>query len=170
MEERHEREQYFFDEETVATLAAFAAPFAPVATFCAPRVGERLAQEGVEVAVLDIDERFASVPGFRPYDLYRPEWLERRFGLIVCDPPFFRASLSQLFAALRTLAHNDTRQPLLLSYLKRREPSVLGTFAPFGLRPTGYSPGYRTVQRCARNDIEFYSNLPVEGLGGLAPP
>ena len=98
----------------------------------------------------------------------RPRWLGTDYGVIVCDPPFFNVSLSQLFDGLRTLAHNDFRTPLMVSYLTRRASAVVGTFARFELRPTGYRPGYRTVQDVPRNEIEFFTNLPAERLDGLA--
>ena len=118
--------------------------------------------------VLDIDERFASTPGFRHYDLFRPEWLGEEFGIILCDPPFFNVSLSQLFAALRLLGRNRYEQPLLISYLRRRATSIEGTFARFGLRATGYCPRYQTVQALSRNEIEFFGNLSPELHSQLA--
>ncbi len=122
----------------------------------------------MSVATLDVDERFAHLRGFRRYDIYRPEWLGQQFGLIVCDPPFFKVSLSQLFGAIRTLSRNDYSQPLLLSYLCRRSANVLGTFARFTLEPTNYQPGYQTVQRAERNHIEFFGNLGEERHRRLA--
>ena len=58
---------------------------------------------------------------------------------------------------------------LLISYLVRRAPNILGTFARFGLTPTGYRPGYQTVQEVERNAIEFFSNVPMP-LPHNAPP
>lgn len=58
-------------------------------------------------------------------------------------------------------------QPLPSSYLVRREANILNTFSPFSLRPTGCRPGYETVQKCERNDIQFYSNLPEHRLRQL---
>ena len=81
------------------------------------------------------------------------------FDIILCDPPFYSVSLSQLFSALRTLSRNDFRQTLMVSYLRRRASVVLGTFAKFELQPTGYLPGYQTVQSVPRNEVEFFSNL-----------
>src|SRR5262249_34989417 len=124
--------------------------------------GQELVQRGVNVRILDIDERFAHLAGFRHFDIYRPEWLGEEFGLIVCDPPFYGASLSQLFAVIRMLSRNDYSQPLLLSYLVRRSANVTGTFARFNLEPTGYRPGYQTVQKAERNDIEFFGNLGAD--------
>jgi hypothetical protein len=171
MYELHENEQYFFDKPTLAHLVDFVSRYDNPCCVCAPLLGQELVKRGVQVRILDIDERFAHLVGFRRYDIYRPEWLGEEFGLIVCDPPFYNASLSQLFAAIRMLARNDYTQPLLLSYLVRRSANVLGTFARFGLEPTGYRPGYQTVQKAERNDIEFFGNLGEDShrrLAGLA--
>ena len=113
MQERHESEQYFFTDETTGHLADFAARFPNPCCICAPSVGVELGRRGVRARVLDIDERFATTRGFRHYDLFRPEWLGEEFGIILCDPPFFNVSLSQLFAALRLLSRNRYEQPLL---------------------------------------------------------
>ena len=76
----------------------------------------------------DIDERFADVAGFQSWNLYRPQHLDRTFDLILCDPPFFNVSLSQLFDALRLLAHFDFSQRLLVAYLTRRSTAIVSTF------------------------------------------
>ena len=112
-----------------------------------------------DVRVLDVDRRFADLPGFIEWDLYRPRHLDEPFDLVLCDPPFFNVSLSQLFAAVRLLCRFDLTHKVMISYPVRRRRAVLGTFAPFGLAETGYSPGYLSVQRCAKNDIEFYANF-----------
>lgn len=167
MYELHENEQYFFDAPTLDHLANFVARWPSPCCLCAPLLGKHLAERGVAVTILDIDERFSVVPGFRHYDIYRPAWLDRKFGIILCDPPFFNVSLSQLFAAVRILSHHQFDQPLLVSYLQRRSEAILGTFSPFGLRPTGFCPGYQTVQASARNDIEFFGNIPEESIREL---
>ena len=159
MHEQHQREQYFFDQATLTRLADFVQGYASPCCLCTPMVGRELVRRGVNVTVLDSDERFADLPGFQKYDLYRPVWLGQSFDLILCDPPFFNVSLSQLFQAIRLLSRYNINQPLLICYLKRRETNLLGTFAAFNLKPTGYHPGYLTVQAVERNEIEFFSNL-----------
>ena len=131
-------------------------------------LGAELEKRGVSCVTLDCDERFGYLQGFRAYNLYRPQWLEESFGLIVCDPPFWNLSLAQLFAAVRLLAHHDTAQPLLICYLTRRASNVCGTFARFGLEATGFHPTYLTVANLARNDIEFFGNLGAARHHALA--
>jgi hypothetical protein len=169
MEERHEREQYFFDAETLGVLADFVSRFERPCCLCAPMVGRELHRRGRTVRVLDVDRRFADLPGFVEWDLYRPRHLDETFDLILCDPPFFNVSLSQLFTAVRLLAHFDVASNVMISYPVRRRGAILGTFRPFALRPTGYRPGYQTVQQCDKNDIEFYANFPVE-IGATRTP
>ncbi len=169
MYEKHDTEQYFFDGPTLDHLANFVSSFDNPCCLCAPLLGKMVVERGYHVRILDVDDRFARVPGFILYDIYRPKWLGETFDLIVCDPPFYNVSLSQLFIAIRTIARHDYSQPLLISYLTRRSENLLGTFSPFKLVPTGYRPGYQTVQACQRNDIEFFGNLGaawVEKLRG----
>lgn len=168
MYELHENEQYFFDRSTLEHLATFVSSYENPCCICCPLLGRELVNRGVAVRILDIDERFASLPGFRRYDLQRPEWLGEEFGIIVCDPPFYGLSLSRLFAGLRVLSRNLYSQPLLVSYLVRRSSSLMGTFARFNLEPTGYRPIYQTVQKATRNEIEFFGNLGLEAHSALA--
>jgi hypothetical protein len=173
MYEMHENEQYFFDQATIEHLTRFLTAWPSPCCLCAPLLGKRLADQGVAVTILDIDERFATVSGFRRYDIYRPEWLGSEFGIILCDPPFYNVSLSQLFAAIRILSCYRLDQPLLVSYLQRRSAAILGAFHPFALWPTGYFPRYQTVQAHERNTVQFFSNLPteqVEALRAASPP
>jgi hypothetical protein len=163
MYEKHENEQYFFEPGTLNHLADFVQQFENPCCLCAPMLGTALEARGVKVRVLDIDERFATLAGFLRYNIYKPQWLDEEFGLILCDPPFFNISLAQLFKTIRLLSHNQYTQPILVSYLTRRSANLMGTFSNFGLNPTGYMPDYRTVQKLERNEIEFYGNLG-EGL------
>lgn len=167
MYELHGKEQYFFDKATIEHLCDFLSCFKNPCCLCAPLLGKAMAENGHKITILDIDERFSQIKGFRHFDIYRPKSLDDYFDIILCDPPFFNVSLSQLFSAVRILGKNDFCQPLLISYLKRRENKILGTFAKYSLKPTGYHPSYQTIKKCEKNDIEFYSNLPEELVGKL---
>ena len=162
MYELHKNEQYFFDEKTLEHLADFLSQWTAPCCLCAPMLGKRLAEMGVNVTVLDIDERFKEVKGFRRFDIYRPDWIGIEFDVIFCDPPFFNASLSQLFGALRLLSRNDFSQPMLVAYLARRSNAIKGTFSRFELVNSGYFPSYQTVRESEKNRIEIFSNLSSE--------
>jgi len=161
MYELHKNEQYFFDTPTLLHLASFLKRFDSVALLCAPMLGRELANARRAVTILDIDDRFSNVPGFLNWNIYRPQWLAITFDIIVCDPPFFKVSLSQLFKAIRMLSHNNFDQPLLISYLHRRAHAITGTFSPFKIEPTGFYPGYVTVPKIEKNEIEFFTNLDM---------
>ncbi len=157
-EERHANEQYFFDGPTCRRLAELLAGFARPCCLCAPLVAQALVARHRPVWLLDIDRRFASVPGFVEWNVCRPRRLDVDFDVILCDPPFFKVGLQQLFAALRMLGRYDFGRRLMISYLVRRSGALLATFARFGLRPTGVRLGYLSVQSCAKNEIELYAN------------
>ncbi|HEY0073701.1 MAG TPA: hypothetical protein VGB77_06330 [Abditibacteriaceae bacterium] len=162
MLELHENEQYFFAPETVKHLADFAAQWERPCCLCAPLVGAELEKRGIEAITLDCDERFSHLKSYRHFDLFRPQWQGEEFGLIICDPPFFKVSLAQLFNAIRVLSRYDFKQPLLMCYLTRRATNLCGTFTPFNLEATGYHPTYQTVRNLERNEIEFFGNLGEE--------
>ncbi|MEM6258306.1 MAG: hypothetical protein AAGI37_08335 [Planctomycetota bacterium] len=163
MQENHANEQYFFDAPTLRRLRVVVARFSAPCVLCAPLLGRSLHEHGQAAAVLDIDERFADLPGYRRWDVSRPEPIDQALGLILCDPPFFSVSLSQLFRAIRLLAKFDTSTPIAIGYLARRERALLGAFAPFNLQPSAFRLGYQTVQyQAGRNDIRLYTNFDLD--------
>ena len=163
MQERHDREQYFFDEATLATLAELLEPYRRPCLVCCPRLGERLHAGGRPAAVLDVDERFAHLPGFVRWDLHAPRPLAEPCDAIVCDPPFFGVPLRTLDRSLKLLAGYDVRTPLAVGYLRRRRRVLLRAFASWGLVETPLRLTYATVEDCDRNDIRLYANFPVGG-------
>lgn len=172
MYELHKYEQYFFDESTLKRFSLFLKSGYEnlrICCLCAPLLGKRLLEEhNMDVDILDIDERFSDLktqrndkPNFVFYDLEHPSYLAgREYDLIICDPPFFSVSLSQLFDSIRMLSKYNFESNIMISYLKRRESSILGTFYRFNLKPTGFYPTYQTVDtKGEKNKIEFYSNI-----------
>lgn len=162
IEERHEREQYFFDDATIVAVAEMLAPMGRVCVLCAPMVGAVLEKRGCGPIVLDVDERFSHLRGFRRWDLHRPTHVNERFDVVFVDPPFFNLSLSQMFTAVRLLAQFDFTQRLAITYLARRKDAILDSFAMFQLRPTGFQPTYQTVDTAERNEIELFANFELK--------
>lgn len=159
MEERHDNEQYFFDQATADALADLLEPLGRACVLCAPALGIELKERGCDPVILDNDERFNTLRGFRRWDIHRPTRLVERFDVIFCDPPFLNVSLSQLFAAIRILAHFDLSQRVVVTYLARRKTPLLATFAAVGLCETGIRPANGTVRKLERNEIEVFANF-----------
>src|SRR5262249_19150416 len=139
-EEKHEFEQYFFATPTLGDLCGLLARYERPVILCAPRLGQAMAAQGRPVTTLDIDERFGHLRGFVCWNIRRPAPLGFKPGLILCDPPFFGVSLSELFRAIRVLAQFDLSTPVAVSYLSRRADAITATFDPFSLRATAYRP------------------------------
>lgn len=171
-EERHEREQYF-DDPTRSALADLLEAYSRPCCLCAPTVGEELHARGRPARVLDIDERFSHLPGFRRWNMRRPEHLGERFDVIVCDPPFFTVSLSELFRALRLLQGFDPSTPVVLTHLTRRAHAVEAAMRPLGVGGIrriehGPRPGYLTVRPTPRNHISYFANIPMPNEAEIA--
>lgn len=167
MYELHKHEQYFFDDATIKHLAAFLSVYENICVLCAPMLGRLLSNIKSNVTVLDVDDRFADTKGYLNWNIYKPQWINQSFDIIVCDPPFFNVSLSQLFKAIRMLSHNNFDQKLMIGYLSRRSHALIGSFNLFNLLPTGYYPSYVTVQNTEKNEIEFFGNLNAAELERL---
>jgi len=163
VDENHQLEQYFFDRPTVEMLADVTSAAANPCCLCVPMVARELQIRGRSVALLEADLRFSDLPGFIAYDLYRPHPVGTDFDFILCDPPFNRVLLSQLFQAIRVLAKGSFTQALMIAWPVEREAAILGTFAPFGLQPTGVLAGYRSVKNSVKNRIALYANTGWTG-------
>jgi len=159
--EDHQKEQYFFAPHTVQKLADLLAGYRQSCCLCAPMIARELAVRGQGTRLLEIDTRFADVPGFLRWDLYRPQQLGERFDAILCDPPFHIVRLSQLFTALRVVCHGDLSTPIFLCHLERRAVDVCGALAPFGLVPTDIEVGYVSVKPTPENRVCIYTNVEI---------
>lgn len=158
MQENHKAEQYFFDGPTLARLARCVLQFKQPVLLCAPMLGQYLWERNPkhQVTVLDIDTRFAHLPGFQQWDIHRPKPLGFKPDLILCDPPFNTVKMDRLYKAFMVLTGQDTTCPLIMSWVSRREQDVLGAFSRFNLQPTDFYPSYVTVGPEA--GIRFYSS------------
>lgn len=159
--ELHENEQYFFDSRTLGQVADIVDCFEEPVLLGAPMVGMTLAARGRSVCVLDIDDRFSDLPGYRHWDLRRPTYLDQKFDLVVCDPPVVNTSLRELHQAVRVLTQFNTSVPVMIAYPSRRRDALMRVFADFGLQPTGFRPAYDRLDVPERADVEFYANFEL---------
>jgi len=165
MDELWENEQFFFDKLTIKHLAEFIKNYENPCLLCAPMLGRELEKQGINCYTLDIDRRFSNLQGFHYFNIKKPKWNKHdKFGIILCDPPFFKVEFSHLFKTIKILSQFDFKQPLLVSYLTRHSKRFLKIFTPFNLKPTGYHPSYKTVGTYDRNEIEFYGNISKDRI------
>merc|ERR1711879_1051843 len=105
---------------------------------CCPSVAAQIEiNGGVTNAykLLEFDERFSKARNFIKWNLYRPTAVGEIFDLIMCDPPFDKVSVSQLYKAFRTLGAFGRNGPrVLIVFPERHESSLLATFAEIELR------------------------------------
>lgn len=167
VDEDHQREQYFFDGPTVSRLADMAAAHARPCCLCVPMVARELARRGRAVRLLDVDTRFASLPGFTRWDLYRPAPLDEAPDLVLSDPPFTLVRLSQLFTAIRVLCRGELSTRVAIVWPAARALDITGTFAPFGLTATAFEPGYVSVRPIEDNRVTLYTNFELDPRWGL---
>lgn len=168
MEERWENEQFFFDDITTQALVNFVKTYDNPCLLCAPSLGKALIKQGLRCWILDIDDRFSYLPDFHYFDLKMPKKINHeRFGLILCDPPFFNVKFSHLFKAIALLCNYNYEQPLLINCLSRRSKTMLKTFSPFKLLPTGIHASYQNVRTYKKNEMEFFGNLSIEEIETL---
>lgn len=160
LEERHENEQYFFTEETIEYITQMAMNYAKVCCICCPSIGKRLEELGADVTILDIDERFNQLEGFRHWDIKKPVYISDKFDLIIMDPPFFNVSMREIRKAIQVLTHYDTTETtIMISYLTRREAAFKAGMKPFEMKSMNYIPEYNTVDVTdPKRRIEFYVN------------
>lgn len=162
MKELHENEQYFFTEEfedwyVNTIIESFSDK--KICCVCCPMIGKRLVEAGLDVSILDIDTRFDTFKEFKYYDIKNPKYLDIEFDVIVCDPPFFNVSFTELLHAMKTLAHFDTSKIIFMTYLLRRESKFVNKFSEFGINRIANRPQYKTVDvKDPKRDIRLYSN------------
>ena len=163
MHENHQHEQYFFDPRTVDRFAGLLERYERPCCLCAPTIAAELDRRGRLARLLDVDDRFAALPGYLAWDMYRPRALDEVFDVVLCDPPFNRVSLAQLFAALRVVCRGDFATPIALCHLARRADDVCAALARFGLAPTAVEPGYVSVRPTEENRVLLYANFDLPG-------
>lgn len=150
VDENHAYEQYFFDEPTRARLLKLMSCYERPLLLCAPSLAVALEDEEAaagstssDYMLLDRDERFAFLRGYREFDLDKPTRLDSfTADVVFCDPPFANFPLRSLRDVIDVLAPPEV--PVFLAYNGRREDEVQQAFSgrqlfqKLGEEPLGY--------------------------------
>lgn len=160
--EDHSFEQFFFDEPTRRSLldVLYSRHQRPL-LLCAPSLAVDAEKAGAAYLLLDRDERFAFLPGFRPFDLDRPSAVDDfAYDAVLCDPPFANFDLARLRHVLDVLAGADEARraaPLYLAFNARREEAIRAAFGEDELVRWGDGPlGYTSVKASTQQHIHLY--------------
>ena len=155
--ERHDLEQYFFTKDMIDKyITSLMMRFEDkeniekkLCLICAPSLATAFYERhGIVVNCLDIDTRFANLPGFRYFDLQNPIAFLNEFELILIDPPFFYISLEQMATALSMLCKASSAVggcKLMISFMVKDEARVKQAFHEFQLERTSLELEYATV-------------------------
>jgi len=162
--ERRDLEQYFWTEETVMRLMKALEYTPDCCCLATPSLAQGMHVTGREETLLDIDTRFEYLPKFRYWDIQCPSPVGETFRVVVFDPPFFYIAMDQLFKAVTEVCNGHTSTKLLIGFLKREEPLLLKTFAPFKLRQTNFPLEYATVKPNKWRNYALYANVDLPGI------
>lgn len=113
VEEDHAYEQYFFDGATRESLCGLMAQFERPLLLCVPSLAVLAEESGQPYVLLEKDERFSFLMGFRPYDLLSPTPAPTDVpcDAVIADPPFANIELGQLRRALECLYSSLPSRP-----------------------------------------------------------
>ena len=190
IDEDHAYEQYFFDDATRKRLLALVSQFSRPLLLCTPSLAvaieDAAAADGSPpppYLLLDRDERFSFLSGYRPFNLDRPDADAARFDaaddavesdaggldvaaphssadMVFCDPPFSNFPLASLRAVVDRLVGDEV--PVFLAYNGRREEELRTAFEGRGqqadpVQKLGDEPlGYLSVKPKTANQIFLF--------------
>ncbi len=150
--------QYFFTEDCASDLVQKLDRFANPCCLCSPMIGKKWQEMGRIVHILDIDERLDFLPGFRKFDITRPEPLSDIFDVIIVDPPL-DLSLEVVLDAVNMVTRKKYDTKLAILHEAKTADCLLKHFEAYGLSPTYYNPVYCHVRKSARHQFMFYANF-----------
>jgi len=149
--------QFFFSAQTARALVQRFDRYRNPCCMCTPRLAHEWASRGRTVRLLDCDVRFATLPGFRRFDLLRPERIDEDFDLVIVDPIFVPAE--QLRRAVELVMPPVVRgstADLFITFPVERESELLAAFTGYGLMKTDVNLKHNNVKASADGAFGLY--------------
>jgi hypothetical protein len=154
--------QFFFNKSTADFMVSLFDHYNDICCLCTPRLAHEWFERGRTVTLLDIDERFAYLPGYRYYDLRNPINLSAVFDVIIVDPPFFMAA-HELRKAIDLIASPCLQTTLCLIYPVEREEELLAVFKEWNLQRTPLQNlQWNNIKGAGHSLNGFYCNCLTE--------
>ena len=168
MEENTSLEQFFWTEETVQQICRAIEYETGLCCLMTPSVAHYIYDtEGREERLLDIDRRFAYLPGFRYYDVTIPHELPDptgSFRLLILDPPFFLIPIEKIAEAVDVITQKDYTTKILIAFIRRGEQRLREAFKHYKLFPTGFQLHYASIKENKHGNFCLYSNVDLPGI------
>jgi hypothetical protein len=172
LEEIKDNEQFFWSRETVEKLAK-ACEFTFVEETCClttPSLAHYWHENGREETLLDIDTRFSYIPGFKYYDLRKPDpdiGPDDNFRLLIIDPPFFIVPIETIGEAVDQITGKDYDTKIIIGFLSREEKRLQLAFEHYCLKPTKFPLQYPSIKENKWQNFVLYSNIDLPGIKRL---
>jgi len=151
--------QFFYTAATARRLADALDHYRNPCCLCTLRLASEWHRRGRAVRLLDCDPRFSYIPGFRHFDLLKPEPLNERVDMVVFDPILMPAST--LLQAVRIVTSGNEGVDLFATFPVYREGELLSAFGDFNLRPLDFPMGYCNVAAEFHGLFKLYGCRPL---------
>ena len=165
VDEDHAYEQFYFDAQTRAKLEKMLSSYQRPLFVGVPSLAVDADTAGTPYLLLDRDERFGFLSGYRHFEFEHPAPIsDYEYDVVLCDPPFANLPLDDLRVALESLAVDDESRaaPLYVAYNARREAALLEAFP--GLERKSSALGYESVKSRTQQQIILYGSTCAASL------
>jgi len=154
--------QFFYSAATAADLARRLEGYAAPCCLCTPRLARAFADRGRVVRLLDMDDRFAALAGYRRFDLERPAAPRESYDMVFFDPVFIAARILRRALDVVAGAPDAADAPTLyMAFPRSREAELLAGFAAWRLAPLDYELRYNNILPEYFAAIGLYGNRPL---------
>jgi hypothetical protein len=128
--EDHRYEQFFYDDATARQLYHLVDLYERPLLLCNPTLAVLAEKKKSKPSycLLDRDDRFNFLSGYRPFSLTEPHLItDYEYDAVFVDPPFANVTPQQVARCLRLMAPDHARQqvPLYVAYNSKREDALL---------------------------------------------
>lgn len=152
--------QFFYTAETAARLADALDSYQRPCCLCTPRLALEWFKRGRVVRLLDYDERFQTIPGFRSYDLLKPEPVHEDFDVVIFDPIFVEASI--LARGVRVLLRASAKADLFMTFPVDRERELLTAFSAYQLQRIDFPVSCCNIKPDQGSRFSLYGTRPLK--------
>jgi hypothetical protein len=153
--------QFFYSTQTARELVSALDHFRSPCCLCTPRLAAEWHARGRAVTLLEYDLRFANLPGFRQFDVLRPQPVREVHDLVIFDPIFVPAATLRRALDAVIAPERVGLTAVYMTFPVDRESELLAAFADHGLAPLNFELSYNNVKKSCDGLFRLYGNRPL---------